>query len=82
MVNMFGYIEVKPQTNSPWTTLLPAFKNKWSFEAQKIDSAGGGDFADNFLLNEDLHFFVSVLRQKEHVRMALKHMLGLNRLEG
>ena len=76
MVNMFGYIEVKPENNA-YTTLLPSFKNKWQFSPTTIDGN-----KDNFLINEDLHFFISVLKQKEHVRMALKHMLGLNRLEG
>lgn len=75
MVNMFGYIEVKPENNA-YTTLLPSFKNKWNFSPTTIDGN-----KDNFLINEDLHFFISVLKQKEHVRMALKHMLGLNRLE-
>ena len=77
-VNMFGYVEVKPSGN--FTTLLPAFENKWKFEERKIQSEEGTGNA-KFLLNEDLHFFVSVLRQKQHVRSALKHMLGLNRLE-
>lgn len=72
MVNMFGYIEVKP-SGGQFTTLLPAFKNKWKFDTKEIDGN-----KDGFLLNEDLHFFVSVLKQKEHVRMALKHMLGLS----
>lgn len=75
MVNMFGYIEVKP-SDGQWTTLLPAFKSKWKFDNVEIDGN-----KDSFMINEDAHFFVSVLKQKEHVRMALKHMLGLNRLE-
>lgn len=74
MVNMFGYIEVKP--DAQYTTLLPAFKKKWAFQPVTIDGN-----KDSFMINEDLHFFMSVLKQKEHVRMALKHMLGLNRLE-
>lgn len=77
-VNMFGYVEVKPSGH--FTTLLPAFENKWKFEERKIKEEAG-DQSAKFLLNEDLHFFVSVLRQKNHVRSALKHMLGLNQLE-
>lgn len=72
-VNMFSYIEVKPQGN--WANLMPAIQKKWKFEEKKIDGQG------NFFINEDLHFYMAVLRNKKHVRPALKHMLNLKQEE-
>jgi hypothetical protein len=71
---MFGYIEVKP--SGDYSNLMPAMKKKWKFEDIKIDNLKG-----NFWLNEDKHFYMSVIREKKHVRLALKHMLRLKQEE-
>ena len=68
-VNMFSYIEVKP--TGDYSNLMPAIKRKWTFEERKVGNDG------NFWINNDKHFFMSVIRQKKHIRSALKHMLGI-----
>jgi sporulation protein YhbH len=67
-VNMFSYIEVKPE--SDYSNLMPAIKKKWNFDERKIGNQG------NFWINHDQHFFMSVIRDKKHIRMALQHMLA------
>ena len=73
-VNMFSYIEVKP--SGDYSNLMPAMKKKWNFEEKKFGNEG------NFWINHDKHFFMSVIRQKKHIRSALKHMLGIQDIEG
>lgn len=72
-VNMFSYIEVKPQGD--WANLMPAIQKKWNFEEKQVDGKGG------FFINNDLHFYMAVLRNKTHVRPALKFMLNLKQEE-
>lgn len=72
-VNMFSYIEVKP--SGDYSNLMPALKKKWNFEEKKINDQG------NFWINEEKRFYMSVIRDKKHVRLALKHMLGLKKEE-
>ncbi len=73
LVNMFSYIEVQPdRTGNP--ILRQTFQNKWEFEDIKVDGLRG-----NFFLNEDLRFFMSIIREKKHVKMALQHMLRMER---
>jgi sporulation protein YhbH len=67
-VNMFSYIEVKPE--SDYSNLMPAIKKKWKFDERKIGGEG------NFWINHDKHFFMSVIRNKKHIRKALQHMLA------
>ena len=69
-VNMFSYIEVKPQGD--YSNLMPALKKKWEFEERKIGDQG------NFWINHEEHFFMSVIKQKKHIRASLKHMLGIH----
>ena len=55
---------------------MPAMKKKCNFEEKKFVNEG------NFWINHDKHFFMSVIRQKKHIRSALKHMLGIQDIEG
>jgi len=68
-VNMMGYIEVKPDQD--YSTLMPALKAKWEFEEKEI----GGK--KDFWINEDNHFFMSVIRNKKQIWPSLKHMLSI-----
>lgn len=73
-VNMFSYIEVKPGGGG-YANLMPAIKKKWEFEEKKIEEQGG------FFINEEKRFYMSVIRDKKHVRLALQHMLRLKKEE-
>jgi len=70
-VNMFSYIEVKP--TGDYSNLMPAMKKKWKFEERKIENQG------NFWINEEKRYYMSVIRDKKHVRLALQHMLRLKK---
>jgi len=73
-IAMFSYNEVKP--NSPYaaawagtaSTLLKEMREKWKFVSNFSDGA-------EFYKNEDLHFLLSVLKDKKHIYPCLKHIL-------
>ena len=73
LVNMFSYIEVQPD-RTPNPILRKTFQDKWEFEDVKVDGLRG-----NFFFNEDLRFFMSIIREKKHVKLALQHMLRMER---
>jgi len=72
-INMFAYIEVKPTTDFSYfwgssNTLIGAIKNKWSFTCKTNNDA-------EFCKNEQLRFLTGIIKKKEHVYQALKHVL-------
>jgi sporulation protein YhbH len=81
-INMLSYVEIKPYHDLldeeqmyeyGYSTLLPECKKKWKFDEKKID--GGG----KFWMNEDLHFLLSVIRDKKHIWPCIQHMLGMHK---
>jgi sporulation protein YhbH len=68
-VNMIGYMEIHYEDG--WgggSNLLDAITNKFPF---KITTDSG----TNFYKNEDLHFLAGVIKGREHIYPALKHLL-------
>lgn len=80
-INMMSYIEIKPfhdlfdeaiQYQYGYSTLLPECQREWDFK--ETDLGGEG----KFWINKELHFLLSVVKDKSHIWPCLKHMLGLN----
>jgi len=77
-INMLSYNEVNPVfMNNAWaaavqwatgTTLMKAIKNKWGFNCYKSEGV-------DVCKNEDIHFLLSLIRDKNHVYPVLKHIL-------
>jgi len=69
-VNMLSYVEI--QMDSAWGiqsgSLMDKIKSKWSFDRT-------ADAGTEFFKNEEKRFLLSVIKSREHVFPALKHML-------
>lgn len=83
-INMLSYVEIKPYHDSQdedqqyqygYSTLLPEVKKKWKFQESDLGKDG------KFWINNDLHFLLSVIKDKSHIWPCLKHMLGINHPE-
>ena len=80
-INMLSYVEIKPDYDLldedilyqyGYSTLLPEIKKKWDFVDKKLGDKGGG-----FWINNDLHFLLSVIKDKTHIWPCIQHMLGM-----
>ena len=69
-VNMLSYVEITPDDGygGGWRTLLKSITKKWKF------SKKDGDGTEMYR-NDDLRFLISIIKKKEHIFPALKHML-------
>jgi uncharacterized protein len=69
-VNMLSYVEITPDDGygSGWRTLLKAITKKWKFTKKDGDGT-------EMYRNDNLRFLISIIKQKEHIFPALKHML-------
>jgi uncharacterized sporulation protein YeaH/YhbH (DUF444 family) len=81
-INMLSYVEIKPYHDLfdaamayqyGYSTLLPECKKKWNFKENKIGKDG------QFWINDDIHFLLSVIRDKSHIWPCIQHMLGINK---
>jgi len=73
-INMFSYNEINPSPG-PWATawgssntLIKKIKDNWSF-------VGTSESGTEFYKNEELHFLLSLIKDKSHVYPTLKHIL-------
>lgn len=70
-VNMLAYLEIKPDENAwGWSnqTLMKEIQDKWKFQETKSEGT-------SFYKNDDEHFLLGVIKDRDHVYPALKHML-------
>jgi uncharacterized protein len=84
-INMLSYVEIKPyndlfgdsdiQYEYGYSTLLPECLKKWNFKESNITKDG------KFWINNDLHFLLSIIKDKSHIWLALQHMLSLHHPE-
>jgi len=83
-INMLSYVEIKPYHDMfdedlayqyGYSTLLPECRKKWKFEESSISKDG------KFWINNELHFLLSVIKDKSHIWPCLQHMLGINHPE-
>jgi len=70
-VNMLSYVEIRPDEN-PWgfgdVSLMTEIRSKWQFN--ETEEAG-----TKFYRNDKYRFLLSVVKGRQHVYPALKHML-------
>ena len=70
-INMLSYVEISPDEN-PWgfgdVSLMTEIRNKWHFN--ETEEAG-----TKFYRNDKHRFLLSVVKGRQHVYPALKHML-------
>ena len=70
-VNMLSYVEIA-MDSGPWgwsdQSLLKEIQNKWDFK--QTEEAG-----TKFYRNDEHRFLLSVIKSRDHVYPALKHML-------
>jgi sporulation protein YhbH len=70
-INMLSYVEIKPDS-SPWgwsdESLLKEIQKKWQFK--ETSEAG-----TKFYKNTEHRFLLSIIKGRDHVYPALKHML-------
>ena len=79
---MLSYIEIKPiqglfedddmQYQYGASTLIPEIKKKWSFSESTLSKDG------KFCINNELHFLLSIIKDKSHIWSCLQFMLGLS----
>ena len=83
-INMISYVEIKPyhdmfnqdlQFEYGYSTLLPECLKKWKFQESNLSKDG------KFWINNDLHFLLSVIKDKSHIWPCLQHMLSLHHPE-
>jgi len=70
-VNMLAYLEIKPDEGGwGWSnaTLMKEIQTKWKFTETKTDGT-------SFYRNDDEHFLLGVIKDRNHVYPALKSML-------
>lgn len=72
-INMLSYVEITPEYDGfnygiGWRTLLKAITKKWKFEKKEGDGT-------EMYRNDALKFLISIIKKKEHIFPALKHML-------
>lgn len=72
-INMLSYVEITPEEEEGmygggWRTLLDAITKKWKFEKT-------GNDGTEMYRNNALKFLISIIKRKEHIFPALKHML-------
>jgi len=68
-VNMLSYIEILLNGEYGYSgSLLNEIRKKWTFKTTRIKRT-------DFFKNEELKFLCSVIKNKEHIWPALKHML-------
>jgi sporulation protein YhbH len=72
-VNMLSYVEITPdydgfEYGGGWRTLLKAITKKWKFEKKNVEDT-------EMYRNDALKFLISIIKKKEHIFPALKHML-------
>ena len=69
-INMLSYVEITPDDGfgGGWRTLLKAITKKWKFTKKDGDGT-------EMYRNDNLRFLISIIKQKEHIFPALKHML-------
>ena len=75
-INMLSYIEIKPDAGNDaysmfggnYGTLLADIRKKWDFKHTK-------DAGTDFYINPAHRFLLGVIKSREHVFPALKHML-------
>jgi len=79
-ISMFSYNEINPtkstdQTSSTWggywntdNTLIKSIREKWTFKSTTEEGT-------QFYKNEELHFLLSLIKDKSHVYPTLKHIL-------
>jgi sporulation protein YhbH len=84
-INMLSYVEIKPyhdlfgdsdiQYEYGYSTLLPECLKKWKFNESTLTKEG------KFWINNNLHFLLSVIKDKSHIWPCLQHMLSLHHPE-
>lgn len=82
-ISMLSYIEIKPledllggmSYSYGSSTLIPEIKKKWKFDESTLSKDG------KFSINNELHFLLSVIKDKSHIWNCLQHMLGLHHPE-
>jgi len=84
-INMLSYVEIKPyhdlfgdsdiQYEYGFSTLLPECLKNWKFQESTLSKEG------KFWINNDLHFLLSVIKDKSHIWPCLQHMLSLHHPE-
>lgn len=83
-INMLSYVEIKPhgdlfggdiQYEYGYSTLLPECLKKWKFQESNLSKEG------KFWINNELHFLLSIIKDKSHIWPALQHMLSLHHPE-
>ena len=73
-VNMFSYIEIDTEADEdmygwrPENTLIKEIQRKWKFKVKTMEGT-------NFYRNDEEHFLLSIIRNKNHIWPALRHML-------
>ena len=83
-ISMLSYVEIKPYHDSfdedihyeyGYSTLLPECRKKWKFEESSLTKDA------RFWINNDLHFLLSVIKDKSQIWTCLQHMLQINHPE-
>ena len=73
-INMLSYVEINPKQTMAYFgstgTLLKAIKDKWKF-VQTPHKTGAAEL----YMNEEKKFLISLIKEKDHIYPALKHML-------
>ena len=73
-VNMFSYIEIDTEADEdmygwrPENTLIKEIQRKWKFKVKTMEGT-------NFYRNDEEHLLLSIIRNKNHIWPALRHML-------
>jgi len=73
-INMLAYCEIDSEAEAdmygwrPSNTLIKEIQKKWKFTCKQIEGT-------NFYRNEELHFLLSVIRNKTHIWPTLQHIL-------
>jgi uncharacterized protein len=72
-VNMFSYVEIDTDGEDmhgwrPDNTLIKEIQKNWKFRVKQTEGT-------NFYRNDDKHFLLSIIRNKQHIFPCLRHML-------
>lgn len=71
-INMFAYCEIDTENDihgwRPSNTLIKDIEKKWKFSVKQ-------EAGTNFYRNDEKHMLLSIIRSKEHIYPALKHIL-------
>lgn len=72
-INMLSYIEIKPEADAPFggyydNTLLKEITNKWKFVKKEEEGT-------DFYKNEEEHFLINIIKNRNHVWPVLKWIL-------